>query len=195
MRLTVAKFTEVSSSGEATPPKPAPCNTHPCPNSWWPYSNSKDFEANAFMILVILFCALICSLALKATICCFLRSRRPHPPPDATRAAAAQPKPTLSTSTVSAVEGLRMVVFSSGMKLAGAGAGAEAECTICLSEFVEGEGIRVLDSCNHGFHSQCIREWLSSHSSCPTCRATCHTASSSSSAETQRDPALLLSTL
>ncbi|KAK8280959.1 hypothetical protein V6Z12_D09G208700 [Gossypium hirsutum] len=61
------------------------------------------------------------------------------------------------------------LVYTSGMKLAG----AEAECAICLSEFVEGEGIQVLAKCNHGFHVQCIQRWLSSRSSCPTCRCSC----------------------
>jgi E3 ubiquitin-protein ligase ATL10/75/76/77/78 len=44
------------------------------------------------------------------------------------------------------------------------------DCTICLAEFVEGEAVTVLPSCNHGFHMGCIGKWLRSHSSCPTCR-------------------------
>lgn len=59
------------------------------------------------------------------------------------------------------------LVFSAGMKLSG----EAAECAICLSEFVEGERIRVLSRCKHGFHLHCIQQWLSCHSSCPTCRA------------------------
>ncbi|KAJ0453190.1 putative transcription factor C2H2 family [Helianthus annuus] len=53
------------------------------------------------------------------------------------------------------------------------GAGLEipaTECPICLGEFMEGEKIRVLPQCNHGFHVRCIDVWLASHSSCPTCR-------------------------
>ncbi|XP_038680423.1 RING-H2 finger protein ATL79-like [Tripterygium wilfordii] len=72
------------------------------------------------------------------------------------------------------------LVFSAGMKLAG----TEVECAICLSEFAEGEGIQVLGRCKHGFHMQCIQKWLSSQSSCPTCRRSCLAASSSSSEET-----------
>ena len=45
------------------------------------------------------------------------------------------------------------LVFSTGVKLAV----IETECVICLSEFVEGEGICVLGRCNHGFHVTCIQ--------------------------------------
>ncbi|KAM3697669.1 hypothetical protein ACB098_06G130400 [Castanea mollissima] len=44
------------------------------------------------------------------------------------------------------------------------------ECPICLGEFADGEKVRVLPRCNHGFHVRCIDTWLGSHSSCPTCR-------------------------
>jgi len=32
-------------------------------------------------------------------------------------------------------------------------------CCICLSQFVQGERIRVLPSCKHEFHSHCISQW------------------------------------
>lgn len=43
-------------------------------------------------------------------------------------------------------------------------------CPICLVEFVEGQGLRVLPTCNHCFHTECIDKWLRSHSTCPACR-------------------------
>ncbi|PKA64185.1 RING-H2 finger protein ATL79 [Apostasia shenzhenica] len=61
---------------------------------------------------------------------------------------------------------LPSVVFSSGAHLGG-------DCAICLSEFADGEIIRVFPTCNHGFHAKCIREWISGHSTCPTCRRSC----------------------
>ncbi|CAN6269044.1 unnamed protein product [Urochloa humidicola] len=53
------------------------------------------------------------------------------------------------------------------------GAAAEAgpeECAICLAEFEEGEAVRVLPPCGHGFHAACIDKWLRAHSTCPSCR-------------------------
>lgn len=47
---------------------------------------------------------------------------------------------------------------------------AASECAICLSEFVEGDGIRVLPACNHVFHVKCVEKWLALRCSCPTCR-------------------------
>ena len=32
-------------------------------------------------------------------------------------------------------------------------------CCICLSQFVNGERIRILPSCKHEFHSDCISQW------------------------------------
>lgn len=45
-----------------------------------------------------------------------------------------------------------------------------SDCAICLAEFAEGEWLRVLPGCSHGFHMQCIDTWLFSHSDCPLCR-------------------------
>ncbi|KAJ4704735.1 RING-H2 finger protein [Melia azedarach] len=49
--------------------------------------------------------------------------------------------------------------------------GNEETCSVCLSEFKEGEQIRILPGCLHLFHVPCIDMWLSSHSNCPLCRA------------------------
>lgn len=45
------------------------------------------------------------------------------------------------------------------------------DCSVCLSEFEEGESLRLLPKCTHAFHVQCIDTWLKSHSNCPLCRA------------------------
>nr|CAB3488042.1 unnamed protein product [Digitaria exilis] len=50
------------------------------------------------------------------------------------------------------------------------GEAAAEECAICLAEFEEGEAVRVLPPCGHGFHAACIDKWLRAHSTCPSCR-------------------------
>merc|ERR1712098_525288 len=53
----------------------------------------------------------------------------------------------------------------------GAGARESSEtCAICLERFQEGESITAI-SCEHEFHTSCIREWLHISDRCPMCRA------------------------
>ncbi|KAI8893725.1 hypothetical protein BC833DRAFT_652664 [Globomyces pollinis-pini] len=44
----------------------------------------------------------------------------------------------------------------------------DATCTICLSEYEEGENLRQL-GCKHHFHKDCIDEWLHLNGKCPLC--------------------------
>ncbi|PWA66089.1 RING-H2 finger protein ATL16 [Artemisia annua] len=44
------------------------------------------------------------------------------------------------------------------------------DCAICLEEFQEKETIRIVQPCNHLFHTDCIKLWLSLSRSCPSCR-------------------------
>ncbi|XP_040381284.1 RING-H2 finger protein ATL3-like [Oryza brachyantha] len=53
----------------------------------------------------------------------------------------------------------------------GAGAGEGLECAVCLSEVADGEKVRLLPKCEHGFHVECIDMWFHSHDTCPLCRA------------------------
>ena len=47
---------------------------------------------------------------------------------------------------------------------------AETDCSICLSQFENGDRVRKLP-CGHEFHSSCIETWLLDHSrTCPCCR-------------------------
>lgn len=52
------------------------------------------------------------------------------------------------------------------------------ECAVCLSELAQGEKARLLPSCNHGFHVDCIDMWFKSNSTCPLCRNPVATKSS-----------------
>ncbi|KAL3619462.1 hypothetical protein CASFOL_037032 [Castilleja foliolosa] len=44
------------------------------------------------------------------------------------------------------------------------------ECAICLIEFQGIDVLRLLTSCYHVFHKECIDLWLESHKTCPACR-------------------------
>ncbi|XP_016439876.1 RING-H2 finger protein ATL29-like [Nicotiana tabacum] len=45
------------------------------------------------------------------------------------------------------------------------------ECAICLVEFDDNSLLRLVTSCNHVYHQDCIDLWLESHKTCPVCRA------------------------
>lgn len=44
------------------------------------------------------------------------------------------------------------------------------ECVVCLNDFQEKDTLRVLPSCNHAFHLDCIDIWLQNNANCPLCR-------------------------
>ncbi|GKB53637.1 RING-H2 finger protein ATL8-like protein [Tanacetum coccineum] len=119
-------------------------------------------ESDFVVILAALLCALICVLGLIAVArCAWLRrssittTRRNNPT-----------SPTANKGVKKKiVETLPKFVYNvSGEKK------ISSDCAICLSEYVDGDEIRVLPQCGHGFHVGCIDLWLSSHSSCPSCR-------------------------
>ncbi|KDP21324.1 hypothetical protein JCGZ_21795 [Jatropha curcas] len=49
------------------------------------------------------------------------------------------------------------------------------DCAVCLCEFSEKDNLRLLPSCSHAFHIDCIDTWLLSNSTCPLCRGTLYT--------------------
>ncbi|XP_027083395.2 RING-H2 finger protein ATL29-like [Coffea arabica] len=44
------------------------------------------------------------------------------------------------------------------------------ECAICLVEFGDDDLLRLLTTCCHVFHQECIDLWLEKHKTCPVCR-------------------------
>ncbi|KVI09080.1 RING-H2 finger protein ATL46-like [Cynara cardunculus var. scolymus] len=52
------------------------------------------------------------------------------------------------------------------------GAKESFDCAVCLSEFREMDKLRLLPTCSHAFHMNCIDTWLLSNSTCPLCRNT-----------------------
>lgn len=124
-----------------------------------PELTQANFDTNMVIILAALLCALICALGLNSIVRCVLRCSGGRD-----TASARKPDSGLRKSTLRRIP---IFVFVSGSS---SGTDTGSECPICLGEFVDGEKVRVLPNCNHGFHVRCIDTWLGSHSSCPNCR-------------------------
>ena len=120
------------------------------------YISENNFDTNMVIILAALLCTLICALGLNSIVRFALRCRRRFYTEGTEQAATGLKKRALSQIPV--------LVYGVGSEI------PATECPICLGEFVEGERVRVLPKCNHGFHVKCIDRWLLSHSSCPNCR-------------------------
>ena len=60
------------------------------------------------------------------------------------------------------------------------GSGDESQCSICLSNVAAGQKVKLLRGCNHGFHPECVDEWLKGQTNCPLCRACLLSASAPS---------------
>lgn len=125
------------------------------------YTNEANFDTNMVIILAALLCALICALGLNSIIRCALRCSRRLTFESADETAARLAATGLKKS---ALRQIPVTVFGSGTNI------PATDCPICLGDFEQGEKVRVLPMCHHGFHMKCIDTWLESHSSCPTCR-------------------------
>ncbi|XP_019177157.1 PREDICTED: RING-H2 finger protein ATL78-like [Ipomoea nil] len=135
-------------------------------------SSTTTFDANVVMVLSVLLCALICSLGVNSIIKCALRCSSIA----AGRTAAAERSSSGGSSAAArqantgikkkALKTFPVISYAADAKMPG----LDTDCAICLSEFAAGDRVRLLPKCNHGFHVRCIDKWLSSHSSCPTCR-------------------------
>lgn len=140
------------------PPAPAPTEStsNGTANKWGPYSGVGDFGTNMAIVLACLFCTSLLAFSLGAAVRCLLRRlRRERQPLE---------KPEMLEA------GAPALLFSAGSTIL---AGAAAECSICLAEFADGDAMRVLPACGHGFHARCVERWLVARRTCPTCRQAC----------------------
>lgn len=120
------------------------------------YINEANFDTNMVIILAALLCALIFALGLNSIVRCAFRCRR--------SLSSEMPEQGGAGLKKRALRQIPVAVYGSGVNI------PSTECPICLGEFLEGEKVRILPNCNHGFHVKCIDTWLVSNSSCPNCR-------------------------
>lgn len=119
-----------------------------------------DSIANSSCLLILLL-SLLCGRGLRAIIRGVLRHNGRFPFESAEAATARLGSNGLEKDELRKI---RVLVYEPGLKM------VYGVSKICLGEFQQGENLRMLPRCNHGFHVMCIDEWFSSHSSCPTCR-------------------------
>ncbi|XVF17063.1 hypothetical protein REPUB_Repub10bG0085000 [Reevesia pubescens] len=134
-----------------------------CPAQQNSFATNNNFDANVIIVLAVLICSVISSLGLFYIVQCAFRCSN-----FVAAESGVNPSPKFANAGVEqkALKAFPTVKFTTELKLPG----LDTACIICLSEFAAGEGLRILPKCSHGFHATCIDKWLSSHSSCPTCR-------------------------
>ncbi|CAL0304391.1 unnamed protein product [Lupinus luteus] len=125
-------------------------------------NNESNFDTNMVIILAALLSALICALLLNSIVRCAMRCSRSFSNNETSEQTAVRVAATgLKKHELMKIP---VAVYGSGENV------TVTECPICLGEFENGEKVRMLPKCNHGFHKTCIDMWLVTHSSCPNCR-------------------------
>ncbi|XP_042387758.1 probable E3 ubiquitin-protein ligase ATL44 [Zingiber officinale] len=133
----------------ACPPPPAPAPTAP-----------TDFASTMVLISALIYVAVYFVIA----VAFFVRHHHNHHNHRNHREEELTPE---KVSAAMAAMQVPLVLFSAATtKLAW----SAKRCSICLMEFAEGDALRVLPACSHGFHGQCVERWLASKGSCPNCR-------------------------
>lgn len=144
--------------GQPSSPAPGSANEaqHALSSSSSAGGSDASFDTNMVIILAALLFALLFALGLNSLARCLIRWAR--------RASAA-------AGGEAEAGGLKKRALRSiPIEVYGAAGAAADVCAICLGEFADGEKVRVLPRCGHGFHVRCVDTWLVSHDSCPTCR-------------------------
>ncbi|KAF5729228.1 hypothetical protein HS088_TW21G01387 [Tripterygium wilfordii] len=145
-------------------PSPSPnlspsLSTIPCHES----QHHQAIDFNVMVIVAAVLCALVCALGLNSTLQCVFQC--------AHRALTGPVEWMASRRLNSGLKKKEMVALPTSTYASNSSSPSSISgCAICLTEFSEGDQIRVLPKCNHRFHVVCIDKWLFSHSSCPTCR-------------------------
>lgn len=148
-------------SSDATSPSPPPPPPSTSPSKTWP------LDPNVVIIMVVLLFALICAAFINSLMRFILRRRAMAQHARAMfQGRAGEDNSSEHGLDSKTLNSLPILTFKTGET----SKPTQVECAICLSEFTENDKLRLLPSCNHVFHLECIDMWLLSHISCPVCR-------------------------
>lgn len=140
----------------------------------WNYSGSlddKDFALHGHSTVILL--TVLCILLLITLLYLYLRWTCYSNSLSAAAAAATATTTVASTPDRDNHESPGLdagIINSIPVELHSEGKN-NGECAICLGVFTVGEKMKVLPSCGHGFHPECIDAWLRTQPNCPLCRA------------------------
>lgn len=158
----------------------------PSPSLQLPAIHTSGSPVYTVIITVSLILLLMCALGMHFLIRCILKcSRSTDLELQEERASQILGKKQANVSKIE-LKLLPTAVYTSKLPWPASSSSSSSslkekntQCPICLSDFKEGETIRALPMCNHGFHIACIDAWLCNHPNCPTCRhdLTHHTSS------------------
>jgi hypothetical protein len=124
-------------------------------------------DYDVVVILAAMLCALVCALGLNSMLQqCVARCTRRAVADPVGWVAHRRANAGLKREVLVALPVATYAASPAQKQQASAGAG----CAICLSDFADGEIVRVLPVCGHRFHVDCVDRWLLSRCSCPTCR-------------------------
>ncbi|XP_060195015.1 RING-H2 finger protein ATL8-like [Lycium barbarum] len=129
-----------------------------------PSSDHVSMEPDYVIIIAALLCALMCIIGLSATVRFVWQHRARQGATGGQSAALAAANKGFKKKVLQSLPN-----FSFDPSAATATSSA-ALCAICLTDYTDGDEIKVLPQCGHRFHVECVDTWLGSHSSCPSCR-------------------------
>jgi hypothetical protein len=139
-----------------------------------PGPGDASFDTNMVIILAALFFALLFAIGLNSLARCALRCGIRGGGEGAAAASSTRGASCAGGIKKRALRSIPVEVYGGGGGGEGGHGAREEEeedvCAICLGEFADGEKVRVLPRCGHGFHVPCVDAWLLSRGSCPTCR-------------------------
>ncbi|WOL16602.1 RING-H2 finger protein ATL66-like [Canna indica] len=135
----------------------------------WHYDelDDKNFHVRgrSLLFLIVFFAILLTSTLLCLYVRWACRHRRWAAQTDSSVMPSAAPPPRAAGLDAKIIDSIPVRLHQAPAD------GEEAPCSICLSGLTEREKVKVLPSCDHTFHVECVDEWLRAHTSCPLCRA------------------------